>query len=303
MTGETREEVVLDALPGLGALYARGARRSALLAARRGSGEAGLLPPVAHRLEDVRTDGMGQRLRAFQRVVGEPGSDRLSAAFLHVLAFPVTLTVMTREDFPLPLVGMVHLANDVTTQRAVRLGDVLEIRAWAEGLRPHRRGAQVDIVAEIAVAGADGPALAWRGVSTYLAKGFSAPGEAPERRDAGEWEPGFPTARWRLPAAVGRAYAAVSGDRNPIHTSSLAARAFGFPGAIAHGMYLAARAAAATGAFGADAIRWSVAFAKPVVLPATVDVAIASEGDGSFAYEGWNARRGARHFAGRIDLL
>lgn len=302
MTGDDRDEVVLDELPGLGGLYVRGARRSALLAARRGRA-ARPLPPVAHRLDGVRTAGLADRLRAFQRVVGEPGSDRLSAAFQHVLAFPVALTVMTREDFPLPLVGMVHLANDVTTHRPVRLGDVIEIRAWAESLRPHRRGAQVDIVAEISVATPDGAELAWRGASTYLAKGFSVAGDAPEPSATGEWEPPLPTARWRLASSIGRAYAAVSGDRNPIHTSSLAARAFGFPGAIAHGMFLAARAAAATGAAGASAIRWTVEFAKPVVLPATVDVAVEPDGDGSFAYTGWRARRGSRHFTGRVDIL
>ena len=47
---------------------------------------------------------------------------------------------------------------------------------------------------------------------------------------------------WSLPASASRAYAAVSGDVNPIHMSALTAKAFGFPRAIAHGMYTAARA-------------------------------------------------------------
>lgn len=38
-----------------------------------------------------------------------------------------------------------------------------------------------------------------------------------------------------------QAYADVSGDHNPIHTSPMLARMFGFRGAIAHGMFTLAR--------------------------------------------------------------
>ena len=44
---------------------------------------------------------------------------------------------------------------------------------------------------------------------------------------------------------VGRAYAEVSGDHNPIHTSRIGARLFGFPRPIAHGMWTQARCLAA----------------------------------------------------------
>ncbi|MGO1340962.1 MAG: MaoC/PaaZ C-terminal domain-containing protein, partial [Cellulosimicrobium funkei] len=88
-----------------------------------------------------------------------------------------------------------------------------------------------------------------------------------------------PTARWALGAGTGRAYAAVSGDRNPIHTSALGAKAFGFPRAIAHGMYTAARALAEAGPGRGDAYDWTVTFAKPVLLPGTVDVALRPAGD------------------------
>ena len=71
----------------------------------------------------------------------------------------------------------------------------------------------------------------------------------------------------------------MSGDRNPIHTSALGAKAFGFPRAIAHGMYTAARALAEAGPRRGDAYDWTVSFAKPVLLPSTVDVALRPAGD------------------------
>ena len=50
---------------------------------------------------------------------------------------------------------------------------------------------------------------------------------------------------WRLPGDLGRRYAAVSGDHNPIHLYPLTAKAFGFPRQIAHGMWSKARCVAA----------------------------------------------------------
>jgi acyl dehydratase len=149
-------------------------------------------------------------------------------------------------------------------------------------------------------------------VSTYLAKGA---GNAAVEHDAGAGTDGaagadsdgptaerFPTGQWQLDAGTGRRYAAVSGDRNPIHLSALTAKAFGFPTAIAHGMYTAARALAESGAGRSGAFEWTVEFSKPVLLPGKVAVAItrsASPGAG-FRYGGWNARTGKEHFTGAV---
>ena len=44
---------------------------------------------------------------------------------------------------------------------------------------------------------------------------------------------------------LGRRYAAISGDYNPIHLGALSAKLFGFKQAIAHGMWSKARCLAA----------------------------------------------------------
>ncbi|MGN7702881.1 MaoC family dehydratase [Cellulosimicrobium sp. 22601] len=297
----------LPAIPGLGGLYVRGVAASGRIAAAHrlpgGGGRRDLaLPDVTYRVAGVPTGddaapghvGSAAHLARYARLVGEAPSEVLPAGYLHVLGFPLATAVMVRTDFPLPLLGMVHLANAVSVLRPVRLGDTLEVRAWAERLRPHRRGVQVDLVTEVSVertdderaAGSGLPAttLAYRGVSTYLAKGVTLPGDpADEDAEATSGVDAFvaplPTARWALGAGTGRAYAAVSGDRNPIHTSGLGAKAFGFPRAIAHGMYTAARALAESGTRRGDAYDWTVSFAKPVLLPSTVDVALRPAGD------------------------
>ncbi|MFC8799962.1 MaoC family dehydratase [Promicromonospora sp. NPDC057138] len=313
----------LAELPKLGGLFVKGVAGSA---GKRPKG-AVRLPETAYQVADVDTAGEATHLAAYQRLLGEPSSEVLPAGFLHVLAFPLATAVMVRGDFPLPLLGMVHLRNVARVLRPVRLGETLEVRAWAQGARAHRRGVQVDLVAEVLVGGK----LAYQGVSTYLAKGFTAPDggaaaqEAPDAAPATdtpreEWTAPLPTARWTLGGGTGRAYGAVSGDQNPIHTSSLGAKAFGFPRAIAHGMYTAARALAEVGpARRGDTYEWTVEFFKPVLLPSTVDVAIRyvedlpsaadtelapTSEDGSarksFVYDGWRSGKNTRHFQGTV---
>ncbi|WP_460756761.1 MaoC/PaaZ C-terminal domain-containing protein [Myceligenerans cantabricum] len=298
-------------VPALGGLYARGAAGSAT----KRPGRDVVLPRVVYRAAGVDSAAAAADLAAYQAVVGEPASDVLPAGFLHVLAFPMATAVMVRKDFPLGLLGMVHLRNFVRVLRPVRLGDRLELRAWAENARAHRRGVQVDMVAEVL---ADGEA-AYRAVSTYLAKGFTVPGDvaargAGDHGDRAAWAPPLPTARWRLGKEIGPGYGAVSGDRNPIHLSALGAKAFGFPRAIAHGMYTAARALAEVGpARRGGAYEWTVEFFKPVLLPGAVDVAIRYASDagadvaagpaGGFVYDGWRPGRPTRHFTGTIRPL
>ena len=301
----------LAQLPQLGRLFAKGLAGSA---GKRPKG-AVRLPEVAYQVADVATADEAAHLAAYQRLLGEPSSEVLPAGFLHVLAFPLATAVMVRGDFPLPLLGMVHLRNVARVLRPVRLGEEIQVRAWAQDARAHRRGVQVDLVAEVLVGGE----LAYQGVSTYLAKGFTAPGDAaPHPGTREEWTPPLPTARWKLGGGTGRAYGAVSGDQNPIHTSSLGAKAFGFPRAIAHGMYTAARALAEVGpARRGERYEWTVEFFKPVLLPGTVDVAIryasevstgstnevASTNGRGFVYEGWRSGKNTRHFRGTVTPL
>jgi len=91
-----------------------------------------------------------------------------------------------------------------------------------------------------------------------------------------------------VPADIGRRYGAVSGDRNPIHLSSLTAKACGFPRAIAHGMYTASLALASVGPARGDEFEWSVDFFKPVLLPSTVSVRVAAGADG-FDLAAWSS--------------
>lgn len=288
-----REELLLSQAPTLGGLYATGARNSVRLTrAQRREGSVGTLPEVVHEVRGMTLDA--EQLMAYQHLLGDPARDAAPAGFVHVAAFPVAMSIMVREDFPLPLMGMVHISNRVEQFSPVLLGEEFSVRAWAQDLRGHRRGALVDVYAEVRV----GAELRWRGTSSYLAKGVSVPYAehgGPETngidlpRQAGLWD---------LPASIGRDYGAVSGDRNPIHLSALSAKALGFPRAIAHGMYTAARALAVIQP--PEAFTWQVDFAKPVYLPGKVAFGVERAADG-WRYAGWHPRKGNLHFSGTVS--
>ena len=67
------------------------------------------------------------------------------------------------------------------------------------------------------------------------------------------------------------AYAAASGDQNPIHQDEEIALAVGLPGVIAHGMYTLALVGRALGEWapGAEVVELGSKFVAPVVVPAT----------------------------------
>jgi acyl dehydratase len=92
----------------------------------------------------------------------------------------------------------------------------------------------------------------------------------------------------------------VSGDVNPIHLHALTARALGFPRAIAHGMWTAARTLAALGASTAGPSTSHVWFAKPVLLPSTVELVVGEAGDGTVAGLRSATDRGATHLTLRL---
>ena len=290
-----RPEVELDRAPDLRRLYARGVADTVGALGRSVTVTEGDLPDEALVLRGVWADV--DRLTAYQRLVDEPVSDALPAGFVHVLTFPIAIALMVRADFPLPLIGMVHLANRVTQHRVITADEPLDLEVHATGLRQHRAGVSVDLVARARVH--DG--VVWQGASTYLAKGArmagAGAGELADERSA--FVAPVPTGQWRFDADAGRRYAAVSGDRNPMHTSRLAARAFGFPGRIAHGMYTAARALAAVGSSRGAAFDWAVEFARPVLLPSSVTVRVAPDDDG-FVLAAWDARSGKPHLTGAV---
>ncbi|WP_427018967.1 MaoC family dehydratase [Pseudarthrobacter sp. P1] len=300
-------------MPSLAKLYLHAAATAARTRVL-GSVPTVALPPRATQVHGVLADVA--KLTQYQHLLGKPARDIMPSGYLHALAFPVAMSVMVREDFPLPLLGMIHLRNQVDHLAAVQFSQPLSIRSWARNLAGHRAGTTVELVVEIRPDGAT--EVLWRGVSTYLAKGIYLPGldkpvaggGVPD--EGGQGREDFlapdPTGIWQLGVDAGRAYAAVSGDFNPIHLSVFSAKALGMRRSIAHGMYLSSRVLGDVGSAKPETFSWDISFAAPVFLPAQVAVRIAdaTDADGAWtasSFVGWNRRTGRKHFSGTVSAL
>lgn len=284
------EVELLQESPAVGPLIARAALTSGRR--RRGGG----LPARRVMLTGAQVEV--PRLADYTQLCGMTLRDRVPATYLQVLTFPLQVHLMAARDFPYAMAGMVHVANTMTLHRPVELGESLTLSSWAAQVRPHRRGSTVDLLGRAEV----GTETVWEGVSTYLVRGAEAPtpdGAQPAADLNAPDQPGTPWAQWRLAADLGRRYAAVSGDVNPIHLNPLAAKAFGFPRAIAHGMWTHARVLGALEGWLADRHTVSVDFRKPVLLPSTADFAATRDGDGwRFAVTGNGGER--VHLSGAV---
>jgi acyl dehydratase len=250
------------------------------------------LPDLALTRHDVPVDRA--HVAAYSAVCGFPLKETLPLTYPHVLAFGLHMAIMTDGSFPFPAIGTVHLENSLTAHRPIRAGEKLQVTARPANLRPHPKGRVFDLVTHVYSAGE----LVWQETSTFLRIGRGAP-DAPAGGLGDLEQPESTGTSWRLASDLGRRYAAVSGDHNPIHLYGLTAKAFGFPRQIAHGMWSKARCLAALDGRLPEAVTVDVAFRKPVLLPGTVDFGSARSDEG-YAFALSRPGDGAPHLLGRF---
>lgn len=179
------------------------------------------------------------------------------------------MAMLRHPDFPIRMIGLVHLANQIELVLPLPIDARLAFDCRLESGRSKARGDEFSLVTEALWDGR----LAWRETMSFL-----APAQRKERRARAEsFELPAVACSWPVAADTGRRYARVSGDWNPIHLAALLARPFGFPAAIAHGMWTVARCLGrlSSGSAGPGA-RLDVRFMKPLLLPNHVSLCVAA---------------------------
>jgi len=227
--------------------------------------EGAAVPRIEARLSRVTIDR--KHLAAYADVCGAAAGPTLPIAYPHVLAMPLHLAMLGAEAFPVKLFGLVHVQNRIAMRQPLSAEEPAEIRSWIEGHRDTERGQEFDLHTEYVAGGA----ALWDETCTFLArKRPPAGGVKPTSRTV-EGAPdavAVKSSSFRAPSGLGRRYGFISGDVNPIHMSDLTARAFGFPRAIAHGMWSLGRSASD---FEADQFdggcELSVSFKLPIYMP------------------------------------
>jgi acyl dehydratase len=239
---------------------------------------------------------------AYAKVCGFALRDALPPTYPHMLAFPLHMAVMSDGSFPFGAVGLVHVENSITQKRPIGLHGEMTIRVRPTKLQLHPKGKTFSLETEVLV---DGETV-WESISTMLRRGRSnGGGEAKRQKQSfGSLPADVPaSAEWKLDGGLGRRYAGVSGDRNPIHMHSLTAKPLGFPGAIAHGMWTKARALAQLESRLPESFEAEVRFRKPILLPARVEFASQEEDGEGILFAVRDARKGTPHLDGRVQPL
>jgi acyl dehydratase len=196
--------------------------------------------------------------------------------YLYILGQRAQASLMLQKEFTIAIPGLVHIANRL------------------EELNPIDYTAPFDILATVDVeykaAGSLIPVFnvdfIQKGVvvakcqSTYLAKRKSNKPKGNIEIENPVTNP-FIEQVLTIPANAGRQYARVAGDRNPIHTSTLLAKLFGFKRPIAHGWYLVSKLVNQCEIKKNKAFKCiEVEFKSPVFLPGAIVLQVEEKSDG-----------------------
>ncbi|ORV93933.1 dehydratase [Mycobacterium interjectum] len=229
-------------------------------------------------------------------VTGLRYGNHVPLTYPFALTFPALMSLVTGFDFPFAAMGSVHTENHITQYRPIAVTDTVGVRVHAENLREHRKGLLVDLVTDVSVGNAD----AWHQVTTFLHQQRTSLSDEP--KPPPQKQPKLPPPSTVLRVSPGqiRRYAAVGGDHNPIHTNPIAAKLFGFPTVIAHGMFSAAAVLANIEARLPDQVQYSVRFGKPLVLPGTAGLYIDQGDDGGWDLSLRNVAKGYPYLTGTV---
>ncbi len=220
-------------------------------------------------------------LRRYSEVCGFTASDAVPLPFPHIAAAGLHLQMLLRPEFPVRLPGLIHVWHRIQNVVPLRGSDGLTIGAWIEGHQDAESGAEFCLHTELRQ---DGEAV-WQEQTGFLARSVRrASSGRPPAEKPGSVEYAR-VGRWRADADIGRRYARVSRDYNPIHLFARTARRFGFPAAIAHGMWSLARCIAELqNQTALDPGQVDVRFRRPVLLPAELVLEAGQDGAGQLAF-------------------
>ncbi len=281
----------LDQSPSLWHLFPMAAVRSL-----RPSGSKEL-PERGIRLNRIQVHH--RRLTSYGAVCGFNSTAMLPATYPHILAFPLHMALMTDARCPFPLLGLVHIGNRIQQFKRIHRDSVLDLECRFGSLIAHEKGTAFSIDTVASIAGE----RVWSSQSIMLHRERSAN----KMRTSGKTGSRHPSAAesmetWTLDKNTGLRYAQISGDYNPIHLHPLTARLFGFPRAIAHGMWTKARCLAALEEQLPPAFEVDVQFKLPILLPACVSLNYTQQ-DETLNFSVSDCKNGSPHLSGRILAL
>jgi acyl dehydratase len=230
-------------------------------------------PVITATLGGLRFDGI--RLERYRALFGLAAHDQLPLLYPQVATAAAFAELILVPEFPFRPLGLVHRRTIITASRPLPETAAYAARFRIQVAHDTDKGTELDFVTELELEGA----LAWRGVATVLVqqRGTVKRRQATLPPVPSLDAPDIRVETWDVPGDIGRRYASVSGDYNPIHLSALSARLFGYRRAIAHGLWTLGRGLTTVGAPAQAPVSLNAAFKRPLFLPARVSCWVRSE--------------------------
>ena len=281
---------VLERMPASGALALK-----ALGSVRRKPRPDVEVPRMSVSLNGLRFDA--EKLRAYRAVCGFPEGGAVPITYPQVHAIGLQMHLLGQPQFPLPLVGLVHLKNRIVQERLLAEDEAFDVSVGVIGHAKTDRGLEFELETTYTDAA---KRVVWTAVATVLHRGKGGGGR---RRPAPPREEESRLSEYQAidaPADIGRRYGRISGDMNPIHLYPLTAKLLGFDRHIAHGMWTLARSCALVQPHLGRAPReLTVQFRQPLFLPGRAALRFGAEGEG-FAFTLIGRDSGKTHLNGSL---
>ncbi|WP_396586791.1 MaoC family dehydratase [Bermanella sp. R86510] len=218
---------------------------------------------LAIRVNDIHIDE--KHLKKFRQFCQcESTNNHVPLPYLHLLSFRLQLKLLLRKELPFPVIGLVHIASSMRYIQRPNPGQGIDFICSVESMEQTDKGLKTNILTQAY----QNHILVWESNNHYLYRNVKAASHVrsgqPKHSQNISLRP-----NWSLAANLGRRYATLTGDANPIHLWSFTAKLFGFKQTIAHGMSI--------GTLGiyqldpkADPVTLYLEFKKPVYLPSKV---------------------------------
>ena len=177
-----------------------------------------------------------RHLQQYQQICGAPVTTMLPPAYLHVVAMPIHMQLFVARNFPVKVLGLIHLRNTIRVLKSVDVAVPLRLRVYFDTMRLTDFGQEYDFLTQFDREGE----VVWEEVSTMFARGHGPPKEGSKRPSierSSHPSSGVFSESIDIAADTGWRYARISGDFNPIHLTARTAKMFGFKQSVAHGMF------------------------------------------------------------------
>lgn len=226
------------------------------------------LPETKYGVKNIKL--VPRHVAAFNHIVNWPEQNIVHPGYLHTIAFPLQLKLMLEDQFPFSILGLVHLRNIMQQHEPIEPHHELNIECHFGEIVHQNIGSLFTINTEFYVQ----KKCVLRAQHQYLKRQRCELKSSPLIEVKEVLPKPSKQETWLLKSALGRRYAACSGDYNPIHLHPLSARLFGFKQHIIHGMWLKSRVISALCQAQQAKLHSSfsceVEFKKPLYLPNSV---------------------------------